>query len=139
MSTRVERSNSDDGASVRIDRWLHATRWFKTRGIAVEAINNGRIELNGERVKPAKTVRVGDNLRIRRPPYVHEVVVEKLIVRRVGADAARACYEETEHSIAAAEHLRATLALERVDENRPRGKLNKKDRRERERLKRSSG
>ncbi|MGE0485856.1 MAG: RNA-binding S4 domain-containing protein [Gammaproteobacteria bacterium] len=124
------------GAGVRLDRWLHATRWFKTRGVAVDAINNGRIEINGERAKPAKLVRAGDVLSIRRPPLVHEVVVTGLLERRVAAPLAQAQYSETPASIAARERLQAQLALDRVIEDRRPGKLDRKDRRARERLKR---
>ncbi|MCB1748394.1 MAG: RNA-binding S4 domain-containing protein [Gammaproteobacteria bacterium] len=124
-------------AAVRLDRWLHATRWFKTRSIAVDAINNGRVEINGERAKPAKLVRTGDVLRIRRPPLVHEVVVTGLIERRVAAPLAQAQYAETAASIAARSRLEEQLALARVVEERRGGKLDRKDRRARERLKRS--
>jgi ribosome-associated heat shock protein Hsp15 len=127
------------GAGVRLDRWLHATRWFKTRGIAVDAINNGRIEVNGERAKPAKLVRAGDVLSIRRPPLVHEVIVTGLIERRVAAPLAQAQYSETAASIAARQRLEEQLALDRVIEERRPGKLDRKDRRARERLKRAVG
>lgn len=121
----------------RLDRWLWGVRLFKTRALAVEAIRNGRVELNGERAKPAKNVRVGDAVRVRRPPYVHDLEVLGLTPRRVSATLARELYVETQQSVAAREALAERLELDRVVEARRWGKLNKKERRERERLKRS--
>lgn len=122
----------------RLDRWLWSARLFKTRALAVEAIKNGRVEVNGERAKPAKSVRVGDAVRLRRPPYVHDLEVRGLTQRRVSATLARELYVETPDSVAAREALAERLALDKVVEARRWGKLDKRERRERERLKRST-
>jgi ribosome-associated heat shock protein Hsp15 len=91
---------------VRVDKWLWAARFYKTRSQATEAVDGGKVELNGARVKPAKEVRIGDEVRIRLGPYEHIVFVRALSDRRGPARAAQALYEETAESIAAREKLR---------------------------------
>ena len=119
------------GAPVRLDKWLWAARFFKTRALAVEAVEGGRVSLNGDRAKPAKALKVGDRLSIRRPPFEHVVVVRALSDRRGSATDAAALYEETEASRA----RRATLAAEMKAMPQPRfkGRPTKKDRRDYER------
>jgi len=128
--------SSIDDESLRLDRWLHAARWFKTRSLAAEAVEHGRVLVNGARVKPAKTIRRGDQLDIRRPPYTHGITVLGLSARRVSASVAQTLFEESAESLAARSTLAETLALQHVSEERRHGKLNKRDRRARERLKR---
>lgn len=107
-------ADDDAGNHVRLDKWLWAARFFKTRGIAVEAIAGGKVLYNGERPKPAHLVRVGDEVRIRLGPYEHVVQVRALALRRGPAKQAQLMYEETEASIAArrrlAEQLKAASA-----------------------------
>ncbi len=91
---------------MRLDRWLWAARFFKTRGLAQEAIAGGHVHLNGQRVKPARAVRPGDRLEISRGEERFEVHVTALADRRGPAAAARALYEETESSVAAREAAR---------------------------------
>ena len=124
-------------ASQRIDRWLSNVRLFKTRGLAVEAIDNGRVEVNGVRAKAAKLIKVGDRVRVQRAPYVHDVEVLGLSARRVGAAIAQGLYRETDASRVAREVLRERQSLSAVREEPREGKLGKHQRRERERLKRS--
>ena len=132
-------SIGSDGANAqRVDRWLCNCRFFKTRGLAVDAIDNGRIDINGIRAKAAKLVKAGDLLRIQRPPYVLEVEVLGLTERRVGASVAQHLYRETSESLAARTLQKAQTALSRVVDAPRHGKLNKHDRRERERMKRWS-
>ena len=128
--------SSNDDETLRLDRWLHAARWFKTRSLAAEAVEHGRVLVNGARVKPAKPIRCGDRLDIRRPPYTHGITVLALSARRVSASIAQTLYEESAESLAARSALAETLALEHVSEERRHGKLNKRDRRARERFKR---
>jgi ribosome-associated heat shock protein Hsp15 len=127
----------EDDVTERIDRWLHAARWFKSRSLAVDAIANGRVTVNGVRAKPSRLVRVGDTIEIRRPPYTHEVRVCGLSARRLAAPLAQALYTETSSSVAARSTLAEELALSVVVERPHAGKLDKKDRRARERFKRS--
>jgi ribosome-associated heat shock protein Hsp15 len=91
---------------VRIDKWLWAARFYKTRSQATEAVDGGKVEVNGARAKPAKDVKVGDELRIRLGPYEHRIVVRALSDRRGPAAVAQTLYEETRESIAAREKLR---------------------------------
>ena len=113
---------------MRLDKWLWAARFFKTRTLAVEAIEGGRVSVNGDRAKPAKEVRVGDTLAIRRPPFEHVVRVRELSDKRGPASAAAALFEETEESRA----RRAVLAAEMKSLPQPRfkGRPTKKTRRD---------
>jgi ribosome-associated heat shock protein Hsp15 len=116
---------------VRIDKWLWAARFFKTRSLATEAVDGGKVELNGERAKPAKLVKEGDEIRLRLGPYEHVLVVRALGERRGPASVAQTLYEETEASRAAREKLSAQLKMAPaafVYEEK--GRPTKKDRRE---------
>src|SRR5512144_2080131 len=93
---------------MRLDKWLWAARFFKTRTLAVEAITGGRVSVNDDRAKPAKEIKVGDKLAIRRPPFEHVVVVKALSDKRGSATIAAALFEETEESRA----RRTVLAAE---------------------------
>jgi ribosome-associated heat shock protein Hsp15 len=84
------------GNGLRIDRWLWCTRLFKSRSLAAEAVAGGKVHLNGQRVKPAHVVRVGDLLAITRPGFEFECQVLKLPDRRGAAPLALACYLETD-------------------------------------------
>ena len=88
---------------MRVDRWLWAARFFKTRGLATDAVNAGHVRLNGARVKPAKDVRPGDELEIRIGTTVWTVAVVGLSEKRGPAKKARELYAETEASQAARE------------------------------------
>jgi ribosome-associated heat shock protein Hsp15 len=95
----------------RIDKWLWAARFYKTRSQATEAVDGGKVEVNGTRVKPAKEVKVGDELCIRLGPFEHVVIVRGLADRRASAALAQSLYEETPASIAARERLREAHRL----------------------------
>jgi ribosome-associated heat shock protein Hsp15 len=92
-------------AKVRLDKWLWAARFFKTRTLAVEAIAGGKVHVNGNRVKAAHGVAIGDQLRIRKGPYEFVVMVKELSIRRGPAPAARLLYEETPESRATRDQL----------------------------------
>lgn len=79
---------------VRADKWLWAVRVFKTRGLATDACNAGKVKLNGDSIKPAKELKVGDTLQITREQQRLVYRIIKLIDRRVGAPEAQACYED---------------------------------------------
>ena len=91
------------GTSLRIDRWLWCTRLFKSRTLAAEAVAGGKVHLNGQRVKPAHPVRVGDTLTLSRPGYAFECEVLRLPDRRGSAPMAQACYAESDAARAARE------------------------------------
>ena len=80
--------------SARLDKWLWAARFYKTRGLAAAAVDGGKIEVNGEKAKRAKPVRPGDALRIRLGPYEHRVTVLALATQRGPAAVAAGLYQE---------------------------------------------
>jgi ribosome-associated heat shock protein Hsp15 len=98
---------------VRIDKWLWAARFFKTRTAATEAVLGGHVHVGGERVKPAREVRVGDTIEIRRDEIRWTVVVSALADRRGPARVAATLYEETRESVEARERLRLERRLAR--------------------------
>jgi ribosome-associated heat shock protein Hsp15 len=115
--------------TVRIDKWLWAARFFKTRSMAADAVSGGKVELNGDRVKPAKGVKVGDELKIRLGIYEHVIAVRALSERRGPAAVAQTLYEETPESAAARAKLAERMRYEmpqQVETGRP----SKKDRRD---------
>jgi ribosome-associated heat shock protein Hsp15 len=114
---------------VRLDKWLWAARFFKTRALAAEAIDGGKVAVNGNRVKRSKEIRAGDEVHVRVGPYLHEVVVRSVSDRRGPAIQARTLYEETPESSAAREKLRAQLALLPAAFIPAKGRPTKKDRR----------
>ena len=107
MASRAETKVTNELAAsqVRLDKWLWAARFFKTRQIAIDAINAGHVDVNNERAKPAKTIKVSDVLLLRKPPYVFHLVVKSIIEKRASAVVARSFYEETVESITAREQI----------------------------------
>ena len=121
----------DDSDRVRLDKWLWAARFFKTRSLATEAVSGGKVEVNGERAKPAKAIRPGDEIRLRLGPYEHILIVRDLAERRGPAAVAQTLYQETDASRQARERLAEQLRLAPggfVYEEK--GRPTKKDRRE---------
>ena len=116
---------------VRLDKWLWATRFFKTRGLATEAVAGGKVHCGGLRVKPARQVAAGDIIEIRKGPYQFVVVVERPIDKRVAAPEAREAYTETDESLQVREKLQLQLKTDRMASQGQRlaGKPNKRDRR----------
>lgn len=84
---------------VRVDKWLWAARFFKTRSLAAEAVEGGKVHVNGDRVKAARALKPGDRLNIRRGPEEVELVVVALAEDRGPAAVAEALYQETEASV----------------------------------------
>ena len=105
MGKPVEESSGEEGGgtSLRIDRWLWCTRHFKSRSLAADAVAGGKVHLNGQRVKPAHAVRVGDRVAITRAGFVFECEVLSLPRARGAAPIAQACYAELGESKAARE------------------------------------
>ena len=100
---------------VRIDKWLWAARFFKTRSIATQAVTGGKVHVNGARIKPARLVQPGDELRIRRGELEFIVIVQKVSEKRGPAREAQLLYEETESSVQQREALRESKRLEAAD------------------------
>ena len=96
---------------LRIDRWLWCTRLFKSRPLAAEAVAGGKVQVNGQRVKPAHPVRAGDRLVITRQGYAFECEILKLLDRRGAAPIAQSCYAESDSSRAAREKFTETSRL----------------------------
>jgi len=90
----------EDAARVRIDKWLWAARFYKTRSLALAAIENGRVRVEGERVKPARETRVGERIELVQGERRVELIVLSLSATRGPAPAARLLYEETAASLA---------------------------------------
>ncbi len=105
----------EDLDELRIDTWLWTARLAKTRAAAVTAIKAGHVQIDDERVKPSKGVRVGDRVAVVRGRVRLEVVVRGFAPRRVSAPQAALLYDETEASIAAREQLAAELAGQRPE------------------------
>lgn len=121
---------SSERDSLRVDKWLWAARFFKTRSLAAEAVDGGKVHLNGARTKPARIVRAGDELTIRRGAYENVVVVRALSEHRGPAEQAQTLYDETEASKAAREALAAQLRLQRGAAFESEGRPSKKERRD---------
>ena len=120
----------------RADKWLWAARFYKTRSLAAEAVSGGKVQVNGERIKPAKPVHVGDEIRIRQGPYEHLVVVRQLSGHRGPPARAAQLYEEKPESRAAREALALQLKAMHSAFVPEKGRPTKKNRREINRLKR---
>ncbi|MEM8844939.1 MAG: S4 domain-containing protein [Pseudomonadota bacterium] len=84
---------------VRIDKWLWAARFYKTRSLATSAVEGGRVHVNGVRVKPSYRLKINDEIRITRPAYKQDVIVIDLSEKRGPATEAQKLYQETEQSI----------------------------------------
>lgn len=115
--------------SVRIDKWLWAARFFKTRSLAAQAVENGKVQLDHQRIKPSRTLKSGECLQIDNGATVWEVSVQALSDVRRGADLAQKLYAETEESL----RLRQQQAEQRKYFKEPslsiKGRPTKRDRR----------
>ena len=115
--------------SQRLDKWLWAARFYKTRGLAVEAINGGKVHLNNHRVKPSRTVKPDDVLTISKPPYEHVITVLGVAKQRRPAAEAQLLYLESEDSLAKREKLKLELKDQPLGFRHDKGRPNKRDRR----------
>jgi len=122
-----EASGDDDG--VRIDVWLWAARFFRTRALAKHAVLTGKVEVDGQRAKPSRQVRIGDALVVLRGEERFEATVRGLSETRGPAKLAQALYEESEASRQHREAERATRAAARAGYRPPEGKPDKRARR----------
>jgi len=128
--------SNDDESRVRLDKWLWAARFYKTRALAAEAIAGGKVQVNGDRVKRAKPLQEGDEIRIRQGPYEHLIVVRALSDRRGPAVQAATLYQERPESLAAREAMALQLkSVHAAFVTDIKGRPTKRDRREMERLK----
>lgn len=128
--------NSEETTRVRLDKWLWAARFFKTRALAVDAIDGGKVEVNGERAKRAKQLQTGDSVRIRIGPYYHLITVLVLSERRGPASVATTFYKEDPEGRKAREALQVQMKAAQSASGYLPGRPTKKDRRDIEKVRR---
>jgi ribosome-associated heat shock protein Hsp15 len=122
--------SENEATRVRIDKWLWAARFYKTRGLSADAVEGGKVQVNGERVKPAKVLKVGDTLAIRNGPFAWEITVLALSERRGSAAEAVKLYSESGESRKVREEKIALMKIERKSNPFPGGRPTKKARRQ---------
>jgi len=115
--------------SMRLDKWLWCARVCKTRSDAAEALRSGKVQVAGQRVKPARAVNVGMTLQVRNGAITRDITVLALSPRRLPAAAANALYLESAESISRREALATQMKLDRELNPRPRGRPTKSQRR----------
>lgn len=120
----------NDVSNLRIDKWLWAARFFKTRTLASDAVDTGKVKVGGERVKPARSLRIGDELAIDNGSDTWEVEVLGLSDKRGAAPVARLLYAETAASIARREQSQEERKLFREPGSTIKGRPTKRDRRQ---------
>lgn len=139
ISRRPDQLRETSGADrIRLDKWLWAARFFKTRQLATDAINGGKVHLNGQRTKPGKEIGVGAQLQINKDQYTWDIVVTAITAQRRPAKEATLLYEEKPASL---EKRQADVARRRDERGlyaQPDQRPNKKDRRAIHRFKRDN-
>ena len=122
MPQKASQNPSDD-SSMRLDKWLWAARFFKTRQLAIEAISGGKVHVNGQRTKPGKSISTGTQLTITKEPYTWQIEVTRLDPQRRSAELAASLYAESEASLekrqAEIQSRREERALGGGDDQRP--------------------
>ncbi len=115
--------------SIRIDKWLWMARFFKARNLASEAVQGGHVHVNGTRAKASRTIKIGDQLEIKKPPYTFSVTVEKIPARRGPASETKTLYLESDESIQGRMELAETRRITRQSSPRPDKRPDKRSRR----------
>src|SRR5690349_5228508 len=126
----------DDIDETRIDKWLWAARFFKTRSQATAAVTGGKVEINGDPAKPSKPVKVGDRIRLRLGPAEYRITVTGIGERRGSAAVAQSLYEESAESIAERQRIASERRFASAPSYEEKGRPSKKDRRDLERWRR---
>ncbi|MFO7769456.1 MAG: RNA-binding S4 domain-containing protein [bacterium] len=134
-----KKREQDEPEEVRLDRWLHAARFYKTRSRAARAVDGGKVKYNGSRPKRAQPVSVGDRLRIRKGKYEFRIVVEGLSEKRGPASEAEKLYRETESSKRERAELKEQLKAMPTPRYEGKGRPTKKERRELEEFREKTG
>jgi ribosome-associated heat shock protein Hsp15 len=127
---------ADAPDDTRIDKWLWAARFFKTRSQATDAVTGGKVEINGESAKPSRSVKLGDRIRLRLGPVEYRLTVTGIAERRGSAAVAQSLYAESPESIAERERVAAQRRFAAAPAYEEKGRPSKKDRRELDRWKR---
>jgi ribosome-associated heat shock protein Hsp15 len=134
----MKQATHEAPTEVRADIWLWASRMYKTRSLAKQAIDGGKVDVNGAGCKPSKVLHVGDVVRLTRGEERLELAIQALSEQRGPASVAQLLYRETEASASAREQMRELRRVSGAGLNRPPGRPNKQERRELRRLKDSS-
>ena len=134
IRTILPMTSSRHDPRVRIDKWLWAARFFKTRALASAAVDGGKVQVNGARAKPSRGLRCGDELRIQKGAHTLVIEVRGLSLHRGGAEDARMLYVERETSIAARQALQDERRLQAAAEPIAGGRPDKRARRQWQRL-----
>jgi len=121
---------SDRQEGIRVDRWLWAARFFKTRSLAKTAVEGGKVHVDGQRIKPAKELRIGQSVKISRGTSETTVVVAELSQHRGPAPVAQQLYKETQESIEQRELMSSRRRMERAGLQVPSTRPSKKERRD---------
>lgn len=129
MKTKAEKIESADD-KCRLDKWLWAARFFKTRSIATDAIDSGKVRVDGDRVKPAKEIKIGMLIHIRNKEFEIEAAVTGLSNIRRGAPEAALLYTETEQSKTKRENAKITREADHAIRDRGMGRPTKRQQRE---------
>ena len=129
----------EENGVLRLDKWIWAARFFKTRALAAQAVAGGKVKVNGERVKAARAVRLGDAVSIHIGPYEYVVQVLALSAHRGPAPQAALLYAESEPSKAARQALAARFSAEARYATPAEGRPSKKERRQVIQLKKTRG
>lgn len=127
--SKQNNSKDDQNIKIRLDKWLWAARFYKTRHLAAEAINGGHVHFNGQRVKPSRVVQVADKLTIHKTPFTFEITVQDLSIRRGPAKEAQLLYREDEESIKKREILSEQRKLDAAQFPHAERRPDKRDRR----------
>jgi len=109
MNKKNNMKSANSDAGIRLDKWLWAARFYKTRSLATEALKGGKVHLNQQRVKPSHHAEVGQSLRIKKESIEQTIIIKQLSAKRGSASIAQTLYEETAESI----ELRDKLSQER--------------------------
>ncbi|MEA3274979.1 MAG: S4 domain-containing protein [Pseudomonadota bacterium] len=125
----MTKQDNDRRDEIRLDKWLWAARFFKTRQLAIEAINGGKVHINGQRAKPGKTVRAGTHLTIHKGSLQWQLEVKDVSKQRRPAPEAALLYEETEESRLRRQELVQQRRESGVHPQPTKGKPTKRDRR----------
>lgn len=120
----------DNNQHMRLDKWLWCARFYKTRGIAAEAIRNGRVLINEKRVKPSRTISVNDRIMLRRGAFEYDLTIRDLTNSRKSAKEAVLLYEESRESVQKREEIAEQIRLNAASTPATRGRPTKRDRRE---------
>lgn len=130
---------TDTGTRIRLDKWLWHVRLFKSRSLATDAVSGGKVKLDGERVKPAHEVRVGQHVSVTQGDRAIEVEILALPLRRGPANVAQACYAETEASAGRSARHREQRRLAALVRPQPDHRPDKRERRQLDKLRRQQG